>query len=534
MSIKSKLLALVLAAVLIAGFAAGCSNTPEVPSGPSPAAGSQSSNAGSSSTQVPSQPEDDDPYAEHLTIRVSLITDDNVEGDVPAAIADMFNFTFDFDVSPKANPSEKFNLLIASGELPDFMINTVDNIYSYVGKGAFMALDDIIDEKVPSLKKLMDENNTWRYDLSYNDGHLYYFPTVTNSTTSTVYMVNELWLKKAEQQVPVTLDDWITMLTAFRDTDINGNGIQDEVPFTIRGNWTYINFYEAFGIDNTFFIDEDQVKFGPYDPRMKDYLQLASQMYADKLIDSEYITMNSDLSRGKLTNNVSGSSYDSVSGIGKVNNVIDRSTGFRLVAVAPPVAVDGTIYTRHQGDKLSRERGGAITTQAQEKNIERILAWMDYIYTDEGSRLCGLGIEGKHWDYVDGVPAVSDFVMKNPDGVSVSDVLGDAFINQAWPMRIHPVYELSTVEPEVNDGRDLYAPILAPTFPRLKFTEGEQSTITSTMAEAQTVVDEYINKFIMGTISLDQFDSYISTLESVGIEKVLEYYNASYQRYLAQ
>jgi len=48
----------------------------------------------------------------------------------------------------------------------------------------------------------------------------------------------------------------------------------------------------------------------------------------------------------------------------------------------------------------------------------------------------------------------------------------------------------------------------------------------------QTVVDDYINKFIMGTISLDQWDAYIGKIQQAGMETVLDHYNTAYQRYL--
>jgi hypothetical protein len=36
----------------------------------------------------------------------------------------------------------------------------------------------------------------------------------------------------------------------------------------------------------------------------------------------------------------------------------------------------------------------------------------------------------------------------------------------------------------------------------------------------------------MGTVSLDQWDSYVSKLQKAGMDTVLEHYNTAYQRYM--
>ena len=54
------------------------------------------------------------------------------------------------------------------------------------------------------------------------------------------------------------------------------------------------------------------------------------------------------------------------------------------------------------------------------------------------------------------------------------------------------------------------------------------------MVDLQTYVDERAVAFISGTVSIeDEFDSYISTLQSLQLEEVLKVRQAQYDRYAA-
>ncbi|MBR2662531.1 MAG: hypothetical protein IKE25_02340 [Clostridia bacterium] len=54
------------------------------------------------------------------------------------------------------------------------------------------------------------------------------------------------------------------------------------------------------------------------------------------------------------------------------------------------------------------------------------------------------------------------------------------------------------------------------------------------MVDLQTYVDERAVAFISGTASIeDEFDSYISTLQSLQLEEVLKVKQAQYDRYAA-
>lgn len=68
-----------------------------------------------------------------------------------------------------------------------------------------------------------------------------------------------------------------------------------------------------------------------------------------------------------------------------------------------------------------------------------MVALLDYMYSDEGTRLINMGIEGTHYTMQDGKPIFTDYVMKNPDGLSPKNAIGTfTFAQSSGPFILEP------------------------------------------------------------------------------------------------
>ena len=76
------------------------------------------------------------------------------------------------------NSGEAMNLLLASGKIPDIVGTSKikDVVNQYGPQGAFMPLNDLIDEHAPHLKAYFDERPNVRSALTAADGNMYYIP----------------------------------------------------------------------------------------------------------------------------------------------------------------------------------------------------------------------------------------------------------------------------------------------------------------------------------------------------------------------
>lgn len=143
--------------------------------------------------------------------------------------------------------AERQNLLLASGDLPDTILApfemSAQQLYTYGLNGTFIALNDLIDTKMPALKAELEEYPDHAAQLRMPDGNIYALPQLEagcfHCTMSVKMHVYQPWLKKLGFDSPQTTDELYKFLVAIRDGDPNGNGKADEIPMmgAAAGDW---------------------------------------------------------------------------------------------------------------------------------------------------------------------------------------------------------------------------------------------------------------------------------------------------------
>ncbi|WMJ86123.1 extracellular solute-binding protein [Anaerocolumna sp. MB42-C2] len=528
-----RVIALALVLILAMSTLAGC--------------GSTASTNGSNGENGAKKTEDqaagtNDEKKEDITISLFLqdSADQAISTDLPIIqeITKRTGVNFDFIAAPNTEDQfrEKFNVTVASGEIPDVMVSTYrDDMMKVAEQGTFAPLDEYIDKYAPNLKKILDEHPEYIRDLKSTDGQIYFLPFIGAVRTFKVWMLRGDWLEKLGLEAPETLDDWYNVLKAFKEKDPNGNGEADEIPYTTRNTQAgVLAFMEAFGIsgfeaNEQFFIEDGKVKYAYTDPRCKEALTYINKLYKEGLIDPEYATNDTNVWLSRITNEVSGSCQDTTARAYSLGTQVQAagSKDAHFVVVAPPKGPDGTQMTTSQMQPIR----GYTAISADSKYIKEIVQLFDYFYSEEGSRLMNFGIEGETYNMDNGKPAYTDAIAHDPEGRSILSML-NIYGHREWAYQQDIGYEDSLLNPEYVKYRNEMEQYIRPTIPALSFTEEERDVINSTYPEIQTYKDEMINKFIMGKESLDNFDSFVSKLENMKIDAVLAAEQAAYDRYI--
>jgi putative aldouronate transport system substrate-binding protein len=147
-----------------------------------------------------------------------------------------------FDTYTGADAGQKLDLQVNSGsKLSDIIagigVNNDTIRYKYGQAGAIISLNeyyleiaDWFDVKCQELgyspEKILNE-------IRSEDGQIYAAPARSNSPGGIYALhafINHDWLQKLNLQLPMTSDEFITVLRAFRDNDPNENGKKDEIP----------------------------------------------------------------------------------------------------------------------------------------------------------------------------------------------------------------------------------------------------------------------------------------------------------------
>lgn len=191
--------------------------------------------------------------------------------DVWKILGEKFNMDFEFDNPPQDNYNERLNLVMMDAQLPDIIMDMpTTEVLKYGESGVILSLNDYIENDMPNLKKEIDKRDGVEKALTYSDGNIYYMPMLDEKVSGNMpYIVRTDWLEKLGIESPVTLEDWENYWHLVKTTDLNGNGTNDEIPFSSYNMDGLRNFCTAFGCLDDFYTDPDdggKVHYGPIDP----------------------------------------------------------------------------------------------------------------------------------------------------------------------------------------------------------------------------------------------------------------------------
>lgn len=179
--------------------------------------------------------------------------------------------------------------------------------------------------------------------------------------------------------------------------------------------------------------------------------------------------------------------------------------------------------------------GVAVITTAN-KYPEATMRWLDYFYSEEGTVLCRLGIEGESYEVVDGKYQLLDNIKNNPDGLTLDQALGQWAI---FPGGYLPQYITNEVDqsaaqlPETKAANDVVRDYVVPfeTVPRVKFTEEESIKLGTYAQDIVNYATENVVKFITGEKSLSEWDAYVAELNNMPVEDYIKINQDAYDRW---
>ncbi|MEH7495233.1 extracellular solute-binding protein [Neobacillus niacini] len=444
--------------------------------------------------------------------------------------------------------TEQFNLMVASGKLPDVIEYTWRTVPkgpdAAIDAGTIIRLNELIENYAPNLNRYLNENPEVKKMVTTDAGNIYTFPFLRGDESLMVFMgkiIRQDWLDKLNLEVPSTIGEWEEVLIAFKNQDPNGNGKADEIPLMVQLNdFKYIGaFVGAYGIHAQFYNDNGTVKYGSIQPEFKEFLKTMNRWYKEGLLDPDFAAIDSKLMDAKVTNNQLGSFFGfSGGGIGKYTGLMkDKNPDFKLSPTPNPSLKEGEkAATGHLENAYSGMHSAAISGTA--KNPEEIVKWLDFAYSEEGHMLFNFGIEGVTYEMIDGYPTYTKEITDNPEGLPVTQALGK-YIRASYggPLIQDKRYLEQYFElPEQKEAVKIWGESAENkiNMPPITLNAEESEEFNSIMSDLNTYYDETVIKFIMGEEPLSSFDDFVATLEGMGIERAIELEQAALDRYMAR
>ena len=463
---------------------------------------------------------------------------------------------------------EQVNIRIAGGELPDAFIGVGFSNYdmaTYGEDGTFIDLTPYITpEYMPNLAKILDEHPEIRAAITMDDGKIYGLPSGEQMGTAGIgksedysifsipqfSMINKAWLDDLGLDMPTTLDELHDVLKAFKDNDMSakyyGNAPNSTIPMSTGFDewcWGQNIFYAGFGftnwpndVCNDLVLQKDgKVNFVCDDDGYRDAVTYFHDWYAEGLMDLEMFSQDTTQLMAKCQQG-----YVGVSTWWYIEELMGEYASdyvFLPVLDGPDGTNNVTIRT---GGNIS---SGQLTITSACKSPVNLLKFFDLWYTGENVMQLQYGPIDVYFTSQDenGVwNSITEEESQAKYGKGAGELKG---YYEVWgPKLILSHYYNDTFHMEdraierLTDLYDFWMPQVKDTsvYPvSCVFTQEELDTIDRYRADFETTVSEQEGLWIKnGGPSDEEWAAYKQKLtDNCGMDQLLKVYQDGYDRY---
>ncbi len=480
---------------------------------------------------------------------------------------------FDWQSIPGEGAQEKINLMLASGEdLPDAFWNFGDGksgniVVQYADQDVFLPTEGLINDYMPNLKKILDDNPNYRAEITAPNGHTYGFPYIEEMyglvLTGGPLLINKTWLDQVGKEVPTTVDEWVDCLKAFRDGgDLNGNGEADEIPMA-----TWFGATDSFGSYNMFYrftgtfgcadsycggnayadhlrLIDGKVTFTAMDEAFRKTAEFFNMLYNENLIWNG--SFEADESASYKTSLIK----EDVARIGCFGTWTDQEiTNLDVHDEYVPLprleGEAGKMGFANNYSELQDSSDTAITTTCKFPHV--IARFVDYMVGDPAiSVQSNWGAEGYNYKLDE------NGILRTPldeqgryvaqqEGADYAD-FGKARTNSTTArgsmIVLNEYYEtvagyaydaVQLLEWQRVNGKDEVLEEYD-TIPRVMMTVEELTRLAQIQPTVSDIVDRYINTWVTSGVTDDNWNAYLGELEAAGVNDVVSIYQTAVDR----
>lgn len=395
-----------------------------------------------------------------------LVTGDNTPPDTNSVLAEIeaqTNTVLNVTYVSLADTASKLNTLIAAKTLPDiFRVPTISDADQLKQNGMLADLTEYVKDAPAIQTNLGDVLQSHPIN---RDGAVYALFHADHEYAQNMCIRTD-WLANLEMDMPTDLDSLYDVLYAFTYNDPDGNGEDDTIGLgaSIVGNWNnFTNILGAYGIPacatglRPYQMEDGTVTTAMKNENFLEAVKYFNKLYHDGVMDPDFATIPTMDSFGKLWNgNVGVFDFQCA---GPTNNWMpsryteDPVPTFDFAAIKGPsgVAAQGKQYPSYVP---------AVLVSSTCKDPAAAIRVLDYFMSEDGNALLRLGVESKHFNWID---------------------------KDAGTYEMIPPYDDSTTNR--NDGVYVYSEFLKPIVTTERRTFNEQTKQGVAMADAMCTIE---------------------------------------------
>ena len=438
--------------------------------------------------------------------------------------------------------NDKKNLALSNAKaLPDGLFNADMSDYEllrYAKQGIIIPLEDLIENNMPNLKKVLDDNPNYKQMITAPDGHIYAFPWIEQLGSGKTAIqaiggmpfINKAWLDRLGLAVPKTTDELEKALLAFKENDMAGGGKTIPMSFIMNGGNEDMGFIlgafgEGYGDvpDHIAVSNDKKVIYTAAQEGYKEGLEWMHKLASEALIDLEAYTQNwsTFVAKGKAGRYGVCFSWDCA------NIVANPGDFVPLPALIGPEGQKNAPRSS-RSDTSGFQKGRCVLTSAC-KNKVLAAAWIDLMYEPHQSAQNNWGTYGETgadniFEMTDsGMLKHLDLAGKSPNEIRNAQMVGgplavlDSYYNVYVTCPDDAQYRMDWVKDVYSaDMKENYV------FPNIFMSQEDLDSIAQYTTDLDTYVNRMKSEFVMNGNVEEKWDEYLKKLDQYGLSKYME------------
>ena len=209
-------------------------------------------------------------------------------------IKDKFNINIEYDwvAGDSSTDQQKLDLAFASDDLPDLISCTANQLTRYVEAGKIQPMDELIEKYASPLVKWALENAKETtggklFQPFTINGTVYAFPQINDSLSyKTAQFIRQDYLDAMGKQMPATLAELEDVFAAYQELNPNGYALgMDKTLDAMQVAMAPYKAYRKMWVEK----EDGTIAYGSIQPEMKQALAKLREWYDKGYIDPEFI-----------------------------------------------------------------------------------------------------------------------------------------------------------------------------------------------------------------------------------------------------
>lgn len=455
-------------------------------------------------------------------------------------------FKINFTVTQTTSASDYKSIAFMGGDMPDVFYQLFMSCNQQIEMGEVNGfLVDlapyITPELMPNLTRVFEAHPEYKTLLSTPNGSIYSLGSFGNANDSNMkFYINQRWLNEANLELPKTLDEFDTVLAAFKargEDVVPMGGDLGNCPRYLANAFGYTTHAASYLTtvallnDEPTFIYADRERFPAFMAKMKEWIDagyFSPNLFADQVAGDEENALKAQ---------------DLVGFAQNVSNVVDTeewTTAYFLTS--------DWCETSHVGRTPSaiNNQSFSISSNCSEEKIQRLMSWVDWLYDFDNYQASHWGPSSEDTDWLLGLeggwsvtknendrwvwsaPEVEngtygsfgDYQNQRTQGI-IGGYIGvsyDMFGDAEYPIN-PPTYDYEEDEHVL--------PYIVETYPDIRFFDPDTTLRANELATPiNTYVTEQYANFISGAQEINDanLETYFAQLDALGYQEYYQIY----------